>query len=220
VQERQQAIDHKKSTLYKGRVASPMPETLYNQGMEKIVAIIEADPAARRALGKLLEKEGLAHACAVVAPGQQAAVDGISCLWLGEAPKSPGKDAIHFPKPVRAGDLLAQVKKALEKTGAGAELVSFGPYTLNSVNFELADNRDNRAIRLTEKEGQILALLVKNGGVVTRKVLLDSVWHYAEGIETHTLETHIYRLRQKIETDPASPKILLTEETGYRLKNL
>ena len=74
------------------------------------------------------------------------------------------------------------------------------------------------AVQLTEKERDLLLALHRRGGaIVTRRELLDEVWGYGDGIETHTLETHIYRLRQKIEDDPANPVHLMTEEPGYRL---
>lgn len=73
-------------------------------------------------------------------------------------------------------------------------------------------------IRLTEKERDILLILrAAQGGVVTRDHLLHTVWGYGAGIETHTLETHIYRLRNKIENDPGRAQLLLTEGDGYRL---
>jgi DNA-binding response OmpR family regulator len=73
-------------------------------------------------------------------------------------------------------------------------------------------------VRLTEKEAAILKYLYRAGPeVVGREVLLHEVWGYSEGITTHTLETHVYRLRQKIERDPSQAEILLTEAGGYRL---
>ena len=73
-------------------------------------------------------------------------------------------------------------------------------------------------MRLTEKETAILKYLYRTGDkVVSRDVLLNEVWGYNAGVTTHTLETHIYRLRQKIEPDPSNAKLLVTEPGGYRL---
>jgi DNA-binding response OmpR family regulator len=73
-------------------------------------------------------------------------------------------------------------------------------------------------VRLTEKEASILKFLYRAGNkAVSREVLLDQVWGYNAGVATHTLETHIYRLRQKIESDPGEASLLLTEPGGYRL---
>ena len=81
----------------------------------------------------------------------------------------------------------------------------------------MIDDKDKK-IRLTEKETAILKYLFRAGQkVVTRDVLLHEVWGYNAGVTTHTLETHIYRLRQKIERDPASAEILITDTGGYKL---
>ena len=78
---------------------------------------------------------------------------------------------------------------------------------------------DQRKVRLTDKETAILKYLYRAGDkVVSRDVLLDEVWGYNESVTTHTLETHVYRLRQKIEQDPSNVKILITEPGGYRLE--
>ena len=75
-----------------------------------------------------------------------------------------------------------------------------------------------RKIRLTEKETAILKYLCRTGNkVVARDVLLSEVWGYNAGVTTHTLETHVYRLRQKIEADPSNAILLVTEPGGYRL---
>ena len=73
-------------------------------------------------------------------------------------------------------------------------------------------------MRLTEKETAILKYLYRAGDrIVTREVLLSEVWGYNSGVTTHTLETHIYRLRQKIERDPSQAELLVTESGGYKL---
>ena len=92
-----------------------------------------------------------------------------------------------------------------------------GPYSFRPAAKLLLDEQEKK-IRLTEKETNILKYLYRAGdAVVPRDVLLHEVWGYNAGVTTHTLETHIYRLRQKIEPDPANAKILVTEPGGYRL---
>lgn len=76
---------------------------------------------------------------------------------------------------------------------------------------------DGKKIRLTEKETNILKFLYRSGETVARETLLHEVWGYNRAVTTHTLETHIYRLRQKIEEKPGQAQILITESGGYRL---
>ena len=77
---------------------------------------------------------------------------------------------------------------------------------------------NQKKIRLTEKETNILKYLYRAGAkAVSREELLAEVWGYNAGVTTHTLETHVYRLRQKIEPDPGNARLLLTEAGGYRL---
>jgi DNA-binding response OmpR family regulator len=182
--------------------------------MNQNVTIVEIDSLARKALKKVLKKEGLADLCVV--QEQNPAADRGFIIRLLE----PGKTAHgnhDFTKPVRAGVIVQYVKTLLTNHNQ-QEFIKFRTYTLNVLNHELLDSQSGKSVRLTEKESYILKLLVQNPGkIVSRKRLLDSVWQYADGIETHTLETHIYRLRQKIEKDPANPSLLITEEAGYRL---
>ena len=80
------------------------------------------------------------------------------------------------------------------------------------------EERGSQKVRLTGKETDILKYLYRAAGSVSRDVLLDQVWGYNASVSTHTLETHIYRLRQKLERDPANATILITEGGGYRLR--
>ena len=93
-----------------------------------------------------------------------------------------------------------------------------GPYAFRPSAKQLLDEKGAK-IRLTEKETSILKYLYRAGEKpVTREELLAEVWGYNAGVTTHTLETHVYRLRQKIEPDPAHAKLLITEPGGYRLE--
>ena len=74
-----------------------------------------------------------------------------------------------------------------------------------------------KKIRLTEKETAILETSIAPATRRSREELLAEVWGYNAGVTTHTLETHVYRLRQKIEPNPAAARILLTEAGGYKL---
>lgn len=127
-------------------------------------------------------------------------------------------EAIYFSLPQKASVLLSAFRNRIEKTSGGKRDIIIGTYTLDTYNHFLTGGSGNGEIRLTEKESAILLCLYKaGGGIVSRQAMLDEVWGYAQDVETHTLETHIYRLRQKIEKDPSNPEILKTEEDGYSL---
>ena len=125
----------------------------------------------------------------------------------------------YITKPFRLGVLLARIRAQLRHHELTDDAVfTIGPYTFQPGNKMLVDGDGKRKIRLTEKETAILKFLYRAGDkVIGRDVLLDEVWGYNAAVATHTLETHIYRLRQKIETDPSNAQILLTETGGYRL---
>lgn len=124
----------------------------------------------------------------------------------------------YVSKPFKFGVLLARVRAHLRSHEQSEDAVfKVGPYEFRPAVKMLVTAEDKK-IRLTEKETSILKFLYRAGGKpVTRDVLLDEVWGYNSGVTTHTLETHVYRLRQKIEPDPSNASILLTESGGYRL---
>ena len=125
----------------------------------------------------------------------------------------------YVTKPFRLGVLLARLRAHIRQHERSDDaLFTIGPYTFQPSARQLYDNENNKKIRLTDKEVAILKYLFRAGDrVFGRDVLLDEVWGYNAAVTTHTLETHVYRLRQKIERDPANPRILVTEPGGYRL---
>lgn len=124
----------------------------------------------------------------------------------------------YVTKPFRFGVLLARMRAHLRSHEQSEDAVfSIGPYTFRP-SVKLLVDANERKIRLTEKETAILKFLYRAGGkTMPRDVLLAEVWGYNSGVTTHTLETHIYRLRRKIEKNPPDAQILVTESGGYKL---
>jgi DNA-binding response OmpR family regulator len=124
----------------------------------------------------------------------------------------------YVTKPFKFAVLLARIRAQLRQHEQSEDAVfTIGHYTFKPASKLLVDEKGGK-IRLTEKETSILKFLYRAGEkVVTRDVLLQEVWGYNSGVTTHTLETHIYRLRQKIEKDPSQAELLVTETGGYKL---
>jgi DNA-binding response OmpR family regulator len=139
----------------------------------------------------------------------------------GEADQILGLEAganDYVTKPFKFNVLLARIRAHLRNHAQSEDAVfKIGQYTFRP-SAKLLSGPQNTKVRLTEKETSILKFLYRAGDkVVGRDVLLHEVWGYNPAVTTHTLETHIYRLRQKIEKDPAHAKLLVTESGGYRL---
>jgi DNA-binding response OmpR family regulator len=123
----------------------------------------------------------------------------------------------YIAKPFRFATLLARIHAHLRSHQQSEEAIyRIGPYTFRPSAKILIDP-EGKKIRLTEKETNILKFLYRSGDTVARETLLHEVWGYNPAVTTHTLETHIYRLRQKIEEMPGQAQILITESGGYRL---
>jgi DNA-binding response OmpR family regulator len=124
----------------------------------------------------------------------------------------------YIAKPFRFAVLLARIRAQLRQHEASEDAVfNIGPYTFRPSSKLLVHPKGSK-VRLTEKETAILRYLYRAGQrPVSREVLLQEVWGYNSGVTTHTLETHIYRLRQKVERDASTPSILVTEGGGYKL---
>jgi DNA-binding response OmpR family regulator len=150
------------------------------------------------AVARALEEDGFSAPVLLLAAGERAETrDGLTRL----------------SKPFRITALVQALGRLLAHP-AGDAPFRIGPYEFHPSAKLLVDGE--RKVRLTEKETDILRYLRTASGIVPRQTLLGEVWGYGPQVATHTLETHIYRLRKKIETDPESP-ILLTEDGGYRL---
>ncbi len=161
-----------------------------------------------RDLCKLMRRDGVK--CPIIML-TAAATDSDTILGLDSGAND------YIAKPFRMGVLLARLRAQLRQFQASDDAVfTLGPYTFQPAAKLLVDG--NRKVRLTEKETQILKYLYRAGDrAIDRDTLLGEVWGYNAGVTTHTLETHVYRLRQKIERDPANARILVTEPGGYRL---
>ncbi len=167
---------------------------------------IAADELAIQALKHALNKYELSDICDIQQHNNKDII--IECYGNKK----------NFKAPSRIGEIIDQIYFYKNKLSEQKSLiVNIGKAKLNtSLGIFYLENGKN--ISLTEKEVEILIYLNDHKGrVVTREELLDSIWNYAKDVETHTIETHIYRLRQKIEIDPTAPKILITKENGYSI---
>ena len=124
----------------------------------------------------------------------------------------------YVTKPFRFTVLLARIRAQLRQYEASEDATfTIGPYTFRPSS-KLLLSPEGKKVRLTEKETSILRYLYRaERQPVSREMLLQDVWGYNSGLTTHTLETHIYRLRQKIEKDAAAPAMLVTEAGDYKL---
>jgi DNA-binding response OmpR family regulator len=158
---------------------------------------------------KLLRKNGF-KAPVIMLTGHDTDSDTILGLEAG------AND--YVTKPFKFAVLLARLRAQL-RTHENTEDATFtiGRYTFKPANKLMVDEKGGK-VRLTEKETSILKYLYRAGErSISRDILLHEVWGYNSGVTTHTLETHIYRLRQKIERDPSNAELLVTEAGGYKL---
>ena len=158
---------------------------------------------------RLMRKDGFKSPI-IMLTGHDADADAVKGLESG------ANDYVH--KPFRFAVLLARMRAHLRQHDASDDAAfSIGSYMFRPSSKHLVTEKGGK-LRLTEKETAILRFLHRaDGQVVTRDVLLREVWGYSANVTTHTLETHIYRLRQKIEKNPAQAELLITEPGGYKL---
>jgi DNA-binding response OmpR family regulator len=168
------------------------------QGIGFDAAVLDRDALAPQALASLVKRLAVPV-----------------CLLGLAGRKIPAGVAAALAKPVRIDDLSGLMR---ELARPAARALRIGPYSLSLAARRLVERASGREIRLTELEAALLDMLGKAGGQpVAREALLRSVWGHKPGLTTRTLETHVYRLRRKIEADPARARLLITTGTGYVL---
>ncbi|CUH78094.1 response regulator transcription factor [Tropicibacter naphthalenivorans] len=179
------------------------------QNYDLIILDVGLPDTDGRELCRLMRKQGV-KAPILMLTGHDSDADTILGLDAG------AND--YVTKPFKFPVLLARIRAQLRQHEQSEDAVfTVGPYAFKP-SMKLLITEDERKIRLTEKETNILKFLYRaTEGVVPRDTLLHEVWGYNAGVTTHTLETHIYRLRQKIEPDPSNARLLVTESGGYRL---
>jgi DNA-binding response OmpR family regulator len=185
-------------------------ELVNNDRFDTIVLDVGLPDMDGRELCRLLRRAGV-QVPIVMLTGADSEPDTILGLEAGADD--------YVTKPFRLSVLLARLRAHLRQSDhSDAAVFMIGPYTFRPGDKLLTDQSGRRKVRLTEKETAILKYLYRAGDrAIGRDTLLDEVWGYNAGVTTHTLETHVYRLRQKIERDPARAEILVTEPGGYRL---
>ena len=195
--------------VFEAETAAAAMGRVKEQNYELIILDVGLPDNDGRELCRLMRKQGV-KAPIIMLTGHDTDADTILGLDAG------AND--YVTKPFKFPVLLARIRAQLRQHEQSEDAVfTVGPYTFKP-SMKLLVTEEDRKIRLTEKETNILKFLYRSTeGVVPRDVLLHEVWGYNAGVTTHTLETHIYRLRQKIEPDPSNAKLLVTESGGYRL---
>lgn len=185
-------------------------ELAVNERIDLILLDVDMPDLDGREACKIMRQKGVS-APIIMLTGNDGAADTILGLDAG------AND--YVPKPFKFAVLLARVRAHLRSFEQSEDATfQVGPYNFRPSNKTLT-TEDDKKIRLTEKETNILKYLYRSGGKpVLREELLAEVWGYNANVTTHTLETHIYRLRQKIEPDPSNARLLLTDAGGYRLQ--
>ena len=205
----EQLSPYEEFSLLSGANAAQAMQTAKTAQVDLLIMDVGLPDMDGREAVKLLRKGGF-KAPIIMLTGHDTDSDTILGLESG------AND--YVAKPFRFAVLLARIRAQLRQHEASEDAIfTIGPYTFQPSSKLLVGPKGNK-VRLTEKETAILRFLYRAGlRPISREVLLQEVWGYNSGVTTHTLETHIYRLRQKIEKDAANPEILVTEAGGYKL---
>lgn len=124
----------------------------------------------------------------------------------------------YIASPFKYGILVARLRAHLRQYELSEDaILRIGPYVFRPTVRALHHSGTGREIRLSDKECAILKYLCRAGDAVSCDRIYSDIWDHNEPLMTHTLQTHIYRLRQKIENNPSKPEIIVSEMGGYRI---
>jgi len=201
---------HEEFTVSEAADAAPALDRVKAERFDLVILDVALPGMDGRELCKVLRRAG--HRMPIIMlTGAQGEADTILGLDAGATD--------YITKPFKLGVLLARIRAQLRTHEQSDDAtITIGPYSFRPGQKLLVHGTTAKKVRLTEKETSILKFLLRAGDkAVGRDVLLDKVWGYNGGVTTHTLETNIYRLRQKIEPNPGAATLLVTEPGGYRL---
>lgn len=181
--------------------APSMISTRLNSGLPPDAVLVSAKPNAADPLNQMIRNGGYEGPVLVLCAENEASLP----------------DTETLVRPFRFGVLVTRLRQLIREFESSEEaVVSIGPYRFHPAEKTLVLG-SGEVTRLTDKEAAILRSLHRAGNrPIARQMLLEEVWGYNSGVTTHTLETHIYRLRQKLEQGDA-PALLVTDAGGYRL---
>lgn len=204
----EQLVDTGDFDIFEAGDAAEAIKKIKQQAYDLIVLDIGLPDADGRDLAKIVRERGI-QTPIVMLTAQDSDDDVVRGLEAG------AND--YVVKPFKISVLLARIRAHLRQHELSEDAnLKIGPYIFRPVDKVLI-NEANERVRLTEKEANILKFLYRaNGEAVSREILLGEVWGYVDGITTHTLETHIYRLRQKVENGETG-RLILTANGGYKL---
>lgn len=176
------------------------------------LVVEDAPPSFARALAELLPQAGIVIKNKYDSPVLRWQGNGVPHVLL----EGMSGYAQPFTLPVRCAELVEEIKRFaihfIQEIAINAQL------RWRHQSKQLINNETNAMQDLTDKENGIIAsLMAAKGEPVARETLLKEVWGYADALETHTLETHIYRLRQKLRELDSADNLLETAGDGYRL---
>ena len=205
----EQLAQYREFDLVEAGTAAEAMVQVHNAHIDLMLLDVGLPDMDGREAVKIMRREGFKSPI-IMLTGQDSDADQILGLESG------AND--YVTKPFRFSVLLARIRAALRQHDQSEDVVfTIGPYSFQPAA-KLLEAPDGAKVRLTDKETSILKYLYRQGPkTITREILLKEVWGYNNRVTTHTLETHIYRLRQKIERDPSNARLLVTEEGGYRL---